>query len=434
MDYRKLVLICLCFGITSCTSAPRLAGLEDWSSSNHSSETRKFREGVHSPFILTQSGDKIVNPEHILRASDLLELSCVRRTGYAASRITVDAYAYDHKDAQILQTLAQETKAAILPLDVIADFHKLEISCSSETTTISFCDSPVDANCANQIGVSSWQKLQEKLLGSHVAALLRPRPDPVLQPFDQIRVSRTRVVDEDGLATFGLVDNWLLEVSEDGLLPLPMPGISPADGGTDFDYIRERAWLSSAALSMYALEVSTGSNCSTSGVRLSTVQACLNWATGSADSGLGLSKNKRTRSMEARFAACKKLGIDKRYRPADEEVLNSWSLDLENNTATLIVEDGRRVPMLVGNGATLVSTVQQAYKQATGQELLGGWIGSHRTAYLTVQSNAGMCRVNAAPFFIQIDKTSSEEHAMIGLFRGDTVQVSRGRPRKVKTD
>ena len=431
MGYRWLLLLSVCFGLVSCANVPRLVGLEDWRSPDFSSETRQFREDILSPFVLTPSGNKIANPEHILRASGLLELSCIDLTGNTTSLISVEGYFYDHLGDESPQTLARKAKAAILPLDVVADFHKLKLTCDTGTSkVISLCTNLADGDCAHQIGTSSWLELQSRFANEYVPSLLRPRPDPVLQPFDEIRVSRKRVADVDD-NLIGLVDSWLLEVNEDGLLPLPMPGISPADGGTDFEFRRERAWLSSAAPSMYALEVSTGSNCPASGVRLSTVQACLSWA-GRLE--LGLSTNKQTPSMKARFAACEKLGIDERYRPADEQLLNSWSLEIENQVAALIVEDGRRFTLPVGDGATLVPAVRQAYKQATGRELLRGSSGSRSVVYLTVQPRAGTCRQHAAPFFIRIEKASDDQQAPIRLFRGDTVHVSRRQPREAKTD
>lgn len=444
MDYRKFWFICPLFlwGLFSCTSTPHLVGLENWSDPDFTSENRRFREHVSSAFIQTPNGVKILNPAHILGPSDLLELSCSGLLGTTTSRISLNAYFYDDLGDEIYQTIANEAKTAIVPLGVISDFHKLDINCldknpgslsPSSTIQISFCADLDNGDCSNIIGISSWQELQNKFATEDFPVLLRPRHDPVLQPFDQIRFSRTRVVGKSGYGSniFGLVDNWLLEVNGDGLLPLPIPGITPAGIGPDFDYLRDRAWLSSAISSMYALEISTGFECSDLRVQLSTVQACLNWA-GRDD--LGLSASKQTPSMKNRFKVCEELGIDDRYEPFAKDTLNSWLLELESKAATLIVEDGRSFTFNVEGEATLLSTIQDVYKRYTGKELRHGWIGSPSIAYLTVQPSKGMCRDHATPFFIRVDNKTSEKLSPIRLFRGDTIQISRSRPKEIKND
>ncbi len=432
MLFPRLVLIPVFFALVSCASAPRLVGLEDWRDDEFESSTRQFREKWISPYTLKSDGSRTqtVNPKHTLRGSDLLELSCVDDRGDTISHISVSGYYYDDSDQETRQDLASEAMSAILPLGVVSDFHKLEFTChvTGNSEIVRLCKSLSGNDCAHHIGNTSWGQLYRRFPVSLIRARLRPRPDPVLYPLDTVRITRHTAADNDD-EPFGLVDNFLVEVGEDGLIPLPIPKVSPADQGPDFDFRRQRAWISSAAAEMFAIDAVSKAVCDSERVPLSTLELCLNWA----DEGdLGVSTNNRTPSMKARVRECEALGIDRMFRPLEQDLINSWSLTVENNDATLVIEDGRQFSLRVGDGAALLPAVQQAYRQITGRELLESSALGHRVAYLTVQPRVGTCSQHASPFFIRVDRTTRDLLAPIRLLRGDTIHVSRWRPHSVK--
>ncbi len=423
MKHKRVFFIPIFFLLVSgCSSVPRLSNLENWSLDDFSSSTRDFRQNWVSPYI-GEEADRTINPNHVLRATDILELHCV-----LGGKLTVSGVYYKNAGGAEDKIKFQEGQVVRLPLSVVADFHKLALECGGSMFKPSLCKSSDESPCVTHLQTSTWTRLSEKFEESIVHAKLLVRDDPVLAAFDKVLVNRTYAADVDDFRFGPLWSSEIVEVSENGLLSIPVPNLTPGKFGELIGIPVQRYWANEVTSTLFALPVVPSGSCEADRVRLSTIQACLNWASGGKDA---IPDDLKTPSMKFRVHKCESLAINKDFRPLFDELLASWRLDLQDSIVSLYSENGESINLPLTDGAALVPAVSKAYRLATGRELIEPRSLTRSKAYLTVQPKLGTCQENSAPFYIRVAESQSQTYRPIRLVRGDTIWVSRYRPKLI---